>query len=156
MKKPAKRETGQSRVTALAVAPIDEDLFDLKDLFRSQECVLRTRSEWHLEASPSLELALPILRNNRIPIVLCESGLPDGTWKDLLNQLGNSNDAPLLIVTSRHADERLWAEALNLGAWDVLSKPFDNSEVIRVVDYAWHHWRGDSGVSRPKSATWVA
>jgi hypothetical protein len=35
-------------------------------------------------------------------------------------------------VTSRLADERLWAEALNLGAWDVLAKPFDADEVIRI------------------------
>jgi len=36
-------------------------------------------------------------------------------------------------VTSRLADERLWAEALNLGAYDVLAKPFDSTEAMRVV-----------------------
>jgi FixJ family two-component response regulator len=43
-------------------------------------------------------------------------------------------------VTSRLADEYLWAEALNLGAYDVLAKPFDTSEVMRVVASAWRHW----------------
>jgi len=38
------------------------------------------------------------------------------------------------------ADEQLWAEALNLGAWDVLAKPFVRSEVIRSVKLAWDHW----------------
>jgi CheY-like chemotaxis protein len=38
-------------------------------------------------------------------------------------------DPPMLIVTSRLADDYLWAEALNLGAYDVLAKPFDASEV---------------------------
>ena len=45
-----------------------------------------------------------------------------------------------LIVTSRLADEYLWAEALNLGAYDMLAKPFDASEVVRVLGSAWRHW----------------
>jgi len=45
-----------------------------------------------------------------------------------------------LIVASRLADDRLWAEALNLGAWDVLAKPFDRREVFRSVKSAWQHW----------------
>jgi DNA-binding response OmpR family regulator len=44
-------------------------------------------------------------------------------------------------VTSRHADDRLWAEALNLGAWDVLAKPFDPGEVVRVVNLACLCWQ---------------
>jgi FixJ family two-component response regulator len=53
---------------------------------------------------------------------------------------------PLLIVTSRLADERLWAEALNLGAWDVLAKPFEQDEVIRIVSVACQHWQDRHGV----------
>ena len=49
-------------------------------------------------------------------------------------------NAPSLIVASRLADDRLWAEALNLGAWDVLAKPFDHIEVIRSVKSAWQRW----------------
>jgi len=46
-----------------------------------------------------------------------------------------------LIVTCRLADEYLWAEALNVGAYDVLAKPFDAAEVNRVVSLAWLHWK---------------
>jgi DNA-binding response OmpR family regulator len=46
-----------------------------------------------------------------------------------------------LIVTSRLADEKLWAEALNLGAYDVLAKPFDRQELVRTANLAWLHWR---------------
>jgi len=47
---------------------------------------------------------------------------------------------PMLIVASRTADEYLWAEALNLGAYDVLSKPYRAAEVVRVLSMAWLHW----------------
>ena len=31
-------------------------------------------------------------------------------------------------------------KALNLGAWDVLAKPFDRTEVIRCIKSGWQHW----------------
>jgi FixJ family two-component response regulator len=48
---------------------------------------------------------------------------------------------PYLIVTSRLADDDLWAEALNIGAFDVLAKPLGRTEVTRVLSSAWQHWQ---------------
>ena len=59
----------------------------------------------------------------------------------MLDHISLLPDPPLLIVTSRLADERLWAEALNLGAWDVLARPFDEDEVSRIVSVAGQHWQ---------------
>jgi DNA-binding response OmpR family regulator len=63
----------------------------------------------------------------------------------MLQQLRNMKDPPFLIVASPFADERLWAEALNVGAYDVLAKPFDANEVIRTLSSAWRRWRGQHG-----------
>jgi len=70
-------------------------------------------------------------------------------------------DPPFLVVTSRLADDRLWAEALNLGAYDVLAKPFDKTEVNRIVRSAWLRWTNrkpsatalTSGLSAVRTAT---
>ena len=56
-------------------------------------------------------------------------------------RLSGAPAGPLLIVTSSNADQTLWAEALHLGAYDVLSKPFARAEVIRIVSLAWLHWK---------------
>jgi len=61
----------------------------------------------------------------------------------------NLSDPPLLIVASRLADEYLWAEALNLGAYDVLAKPFDADEVVRVLRSAWFHKRIKCEIRNP-------
>jgi DNA-binding response OmpR family regulator len=74
--------------------------------------------------------------------VVCEKDLSPDSWKDVLEQVTILPDPPSLIVTSRFADERLWAEALNLGAYDVLAKPFDRTEAMRVVGGAWRAWGG--------------
>jgi DNA-binding response OmpR family regulator len=68
--------------------------------------------------------------------------LAPGSWKDVLDQATILPDPPPLIVTSRLVDEHLWAEALNLGAFDVLAKPFDRTEAMRVVGAAWRAWCG--------------
>ena len=81
--------------------------------------------------------ALAMVRKHRIPVVFCDS---DADWRGLLDQLRGLPHPPFLIVTSRLADDRLWSEALNLGAYDVLAKPFDPTEVTRVLTMAWIRW----------------
>jgi DNA-binding response OmpR family regulator len=69
----------------------------------------------------------------RISVVICDTDLPDGDWKDVLQQVLQARSAPALIVTSRVADHSLWAEVLKLGGYDVLAQPFDGEEVTRVI-----------------------
>jgi DNA-binding response OmpR family regulator len=47
---------------------------------------------------------------------------------------------PQLVVTSRLADDHLWAEVLNIGGFDVLARPLDRDEVERVVASASRHF----------------
>jgi DNA-binding response OmpR family regulator len=77
-----------------------------------------------------LVCALALLQEHEIWVVLCERDLLPGTWFDVLEYIRHLPRPSSLIVTSRFADDRLWSEALNLGAWDVLAKPFDRTEVF--------------------------
>jgi DNA-binding NtrC family response regulator len=80
------------------------------------------------------------LSERSLGVVIADASLPDGTWKDLLGQLSLLADAPNIIVTSRLADERLWAEVLNLGGYDLLVAPYDADEVVRIAAQAWLDW----------------
>ena len=133
-------------VTLLSVGLIDEDHASLEGLLQCSQCDLLPVCEWKLNACPNLASALATLRKARVPVVVCESDLQPGTWKEVLEELRALPEPPLLIVTSRCADERLWAEALNLGAYDVLAQPFDRTEVSRIVNMAWLRWEGRHGV----------
>ena len=83
----------------------------------------------------SVEEARPELGRKR-GIVVCERELPDGTWHDLLALTSGLNGKAPVLVASRVADENLWAEVLNCGGFDVLTKPFDSREVSRAVQIA--------------------
>jgi FixJ family two-component response regulator len=52
-------------------------------------------------------------------------------------------DRPRLIVVSRHADERLWAEVLSQGAFDLLSIPFREEELAFTIGSACVDWMGE-------------
>lgn len=89
-----------------------------------------------IQTAESCHTAFQRLSQARISIVVCERDLPDGTWRDILEHLGASPERPFLIVTSRVADEWLWAEVLNLGGYDVLAKPFNAAETKHVLETA--------------------
>lgn len=124
-------------VTVLAVSPFEEDHVFLAHLF--------SHSNWRIHQARSCAEALVVLRRYAIPVVLCESEMPGWSWKEALAELAELPEAPLLIVTSRLADDNLWAEVLNLGGYDVLMKPFDRLEVLRVISLAWLHWKQRHG-----------
>ena len=140
-----------SPVTVLSVSPVQDDHISLKAIFDRSGWTLYTDSRWALQSTMDLESALVYLRENRISLVVTECDLAPGSWRDLLAETFALSDPPLLIVTSRLADECLWAEALNLGAYDVLVKPFECEEVIRVLSLAWLHRKQEHEIHSSRS-----
>src|SRR5690348_9402646 len=97
-------------------------------------------SEWKLKFTRVLPETQNTLRRSTAGVVISDSHLSDGCcWKDLLTGMKDLRDPPPLIVADRLADERLWAEVLNLGAYDLLAKPFDAKEVLHAVASACRH-----------------
>lgn len=81
----------------------------------------------------SLQQARTLLRKNTYDVILTEAELPDGKWLDVLNLARESSHTVEVIVTDPQADARFWAEALNLGAYDLLAQPFYEPEVRRIL-----------------------
>ena len=116
---------------------MDEHQAALGEMLERSDWPANTGTAGKLFVCPELEECLLVLRKARIPIVLCDSEM---NWRQLIEDFRNLPDPPHLILTSRIADDRLWSEALNLGAYDVLAKPFDSKEVVRVLTMAWTRW----------------
>lgn len=139
-------------ISILVATPHPEDLNSLRHILHHRD--------WSLSLCMSAREAVDKASELRPAILICERDLPDGNWKDVLNGLESMVNPPLLLVVSRHADESLWAEVLNLGGYDVLLKPFDRSEVTRVVGMAWRQWfsirRQAASVTVPEMAAQVA
>jgi len=155
-KQPATEKSVKSSVNLLSVSPAAEDHVSLERIVAEPEWANYSGAKWTLHWSATLGSALTVLRQCPVPIVICERDLSGSSWKDLLRETAAMPDAPYVIVTSRLADHQLWGEALNLGAYDVLAKPFDVHEVIRIVSLAWIHWHERRAKVPARTMTCVA
>jgi len=126
----------------LIVGPVEDDCHAVFDQFLWPTRCVRN----------CLEVAFH-LHGSRPCVVVCDRDLTDCDWKGVLEVTASLPNPPPVIITSRLADEYLWAEVLNLGGFDVLAKPLDKQEVGRVLTFAWEHWADQAyPAKRPKGA----
>ena len=77
--------------------------------------------------------ALAIARSTRLDLVILDVKLPDVSGTEVLRRLRKMDDRlPVIIVTAHGSADGVRA-SMRLGAFDYLTKPFDNAEVRRVA-----------------------
>jgi DNA-binding NtrC family response regulator len=135
-----------AQVTVLSLSPLDEDHRRLKTIFEN--------SRWKLLPVTTCEAAFEAINHGDAPVVLTEEKLGSACWKEVLHfALAIHDVPPRVIVTSRFADDALWAEVLNLGGYNVLEKPFDAREVFWVISHAWLDWKAAwDRLAKPKAS----
>lgn len=122
----------ENDVCALLVGEYDTDRFVIQEVFE--------RFSWKLFEARDRRRAMHCLENNPVKVVIAKSDVPDWNWLGVLNDLRRLAKPPELIVTSRTADESLWAEVLNVGGYDVMAQPLERYEVERVIASAHRHF----------------
>jgi len=132
----------EAAVTVLDISPNAGDHAALVEIFQ--------HSNWILATCRTCAEAIAYLKRKMVPVIVCERDLPDGGWQDILERTTRAAKPPALIVTSRLADERLWADVLDRGGYNVLLKPYQPLEVLRDIGLAWQQWRW--GRERPRTA----
>jgi DNA-binding NtrC family response regulator len=113
------------RREVLFISPSREDATVLSQILRSVST--------SLDHVADLKHARAIMQGEPYQVILTEANLPDGTWRDVLELARKTEPAPDVIVTDASADARFWAEALNLGAYDLIAQPFATAEVQRIL-----------------------
>src|ERR1017187_3401138 len=86
-----------------------------------------------MEQVGTLEQARNKLQRGDYEIILTEAVLPEGSGLGALHLAREPPGESNVIVSDPQADARFWAEALNLGAYDLLTQPFYEPEVRRIL-----------------------
>jgi len=108
--------------SVLLVSPDEPDYLSLRGIVQAKKWTV-------LHAHNPIE-ARQALCGAPVEAVIADSKC----WKSLLAEMWSLGFP--LIVADRLADERLWGEALNLGAFDLVAKPFEANVVLHVLSNA--------------------
>ncbi|MCB9713904.1 MAG: sigma-54-dependent Fis family transcriptional regulator [Myxococcales bacterium] len=97
-------------------------------------CLRRAGHE--AEAVEGAAAALARLDERRFDLVITDLTMPGMSGMDLLRELGSRSEPPLVIMITAFATTDTAVEAMKLGAYDYLTKPFKVDEIQVVVQRA--------------------
>lgn len=86
-----------------------------------------------LHRAGSLQQADLLLSDGDALVLLTEAEFPGGSWRDALAMRARRHRNVALVVTATSADERLWLDVIEQGAYDLILKPFAAEEMLRIL-----------------------
>jgi DNA-binding NtrC family response regulator len=67
------------------------------------------------------------------PLVFTDSHLADGNWLDILAAAGSAKRPVNVIVVARVVDTRFYVQAIETGAFDFITPPFNPTDLAYVL-----------------------
>jgi DNA-binding response OmpR family regulator len=119
-------------ISVLLVAEPNRSCDEIERLLR--------HTQWRVHRAHSVAETYALLKRITFQVVLCERQLSDGSWKSVLKILNDCDSSASVVVLSE-ADQRTWAEVLNLGGYDLLPLPCRPSELYQIIPAAWRQSR---------------
>jgi len=121
------------RTRVLLVSAIDEDRLQLSQILGGVM--------WEVDRVGTCHEAEREIRRSRPPIVITDVGLLDGDWTCIHKLVKSVKPCAHLIVLSSRTDSQLWFEARQSGAHDVLVKPLQDADVVKMLMAALDDWK---------------
>jgi two-component system response regulator PilR (NtrC family) len=98
--------------------------------------LLFTGQGYEVTAASSLTRARDALEHKDFDLVLCDIMMPEGSGLDLLREIREADEASSVIMITASTSTGTAVEAMKLGAYDYVSKPFDVEELKILVEKA--------------------
>ena len=119
-------------ITVLSFSPAENDYDVLEQTFRESSLTLYPNCRLALRRSQTVASTIATLRTQRIPIVLCDLDGQPKAWQEILRASRELVRATLCNRDIAGCRRPLVVGRAQRGAFDLLSKPFDKSNVIRI------------------------
>jgi len=94
------------------------------------------RLGYRVQAAPDGEAALRLLEESNVDVLLCDINMPRMDGMELLRRVRERPNPPEAIMLTGHATVETAIEAMKLGAYDYLSKPYRITELDALVKQA--------------------
>jgi DNA-binding NtrC family response regulator len=93
---------------------------------------------WAVAHVSSLEEAIAYLRSNVAAVIVAEAELAGTDWSAIVSSVRSVADAPEVVLVTRN--ELPLQDAVKAGAFDLVQRPFGDSDLRWAVATAWHNW----------------
>ena len=103
---------------------------------RSILCELMTGQGYRVSEAESAKKAISLLENDIFDLVLTDQSLGDTSGLDVLTTCKRLHPETEVIVMTAFAAVQTAVKAMQEGAWDYITKPFKNEELLLKVDKA--------------------
>jgi DNA-binding NtrC family response regulator len=113
---------------AIHVLVVDDDT-DVRSLL----VAVLSRPPFSVVQAASGRDAMTLLSREEFDVALVDIQMPDHSGLDILRWARDADVAAELIVLTGHADVETAVEAMRLGAYDFIAKPWKNPELLEVV-----------------------
>jgi len=108
-------------------------IIDDEEGIRSSLGLILGDEGYHVETAADPTAALDLARVQRFTVVLCDVRMPQRSGLDLLPELRACQPDAVLLVMSAYGDTEQAIEAVQRGAADYLSKPFQADELLLAI-----------------------
>ncbi|MFI3271221.1 MAG: sigma-54 dependent transcriptional regulator [Pseudomonadota bacterium] len=96
---------------------------------------------WHVSEASSGEEGLSFLQGERVHVVLLDMRMSGMSGQETLPRILDICPSQPVIMLTAYGTVGSAVEAMKSGAFDYLTKPADNEELIAVLEKAWKHNR---------------
>ncbi len=98
------------------------------------------RSGWQVTFVATCDDANAALGQGGVPVAFCDRDLLGVGWRKAVERLSAAPHRACVILLSEAVDTNLWNEVVRGGGYDVLPKPLDEENLMRVVRLARSYW----------------
>ena len=100
-----------------------------------------TRKGFSVETAADGESALALLKSDEYDVVLLDIVMPGIDGIALMKKIGSDPATPAIIVLTGMATVETAVEAMRIGAYDYISKPYKLDELVIVINRAFEYRR---------------
>ncbi len=100
--------------------------------------ILFRRDGFDVVSQPGFRLGVEAVRQSPTPfaVVLTDLVMPDGSGLDVLSAAKERDVATQVVVMTAHSTVEAAVDAMRRGAYDFITKPFDNAEISALISKA--------------------
>lgn len=103
---------------------------------------------YHVKTADTLALAKRLLNESFYDLILLDLKLPDGLGTELLRDVSQMEEKPIVIVMTAYGTVENAVTAMKLGAYDFIQKPFRTKDIELIVKLALETKKLDRDVRR--------